>query len=318
MARHGPYRPGALGGGRLTLLGAGLALLSAAAWGTGDFCGGLATRRVPVLLSVLAVQAVGTLLALMFVLAGGEAATDASSLGWAAAAGLGGLLGVTCLYLALSRGTMGLIAPLSGVIAAGVPVMVSVARGSAIHPAAMLGMVLALAAVVAVAMPTSGDAAATGRHPATRERLTEWGLAAVAGLGFAAYFLGVDRAHGAGPGTWWTLFMARAAGLVVVTAFIAVLAATHRLPSFAGARGAAPVLTLSAVGDLGGNLFFVLALGQTTLAVAVVLSSLYPVVTALLARTILGERLTRTALAGVALAIGGVVLIGIGSTAAVS
>ena len=64
MAGRRPDRPGALGGGRLTLLGAALALLSAAAWGTGDFCGGLATRRVPVLLSVLAVQAIGTLLAL--------------------------------------------------------------------------------------------------------------------------------------------------------------------------------------------------------------------------------------------------------------
>jgi drug/metabolite transporter (DMT)-like permease len=270
---------------------------------------------VPVLLSVLAVQAIGTLLALVFVLVSGEAATSGGSLAWAAAAGLGGLLGVTALYLALSRGTMGLIAPLSGVIAAAVPVVVSVARGNPIHPAAMLGMLLALVAVAAVAMPAAGDAAATGRQPATRERLIEWGLASVAGIGFAAYFLGVDRAHTEGAGTWWTLLMARGAGFVVVTACIGALAAAHRLPSFGGATGAAPVLTLSAVGDLGGNLFYVLALGQTTLAVAVVLSSLYPVVTALLARTFLGERLTRTALVGVALAIAGVVLIGVGSTA---
>jgi drug/metabolite transporter (DMT)-like permease len=315
VARHGSHRPGPLGGGRLTLLGAALALLSAAAWGTGDFCGGLATRRVPVLVSVLAVQAIGTLLALMFVLASGEAASGEGSLAWAAAGGLGGLLGVTALYLALSRGTMGLIAPLSGVIAAAVPVMVSVARGNPLHPAAMLGMLLALAAVVAVAMPASGDAAATGRHPQTRERLVEWGLAAVAGIGFAGYFLGVDRAHTEGAGTWWTLLMARGTGFVVIMMFVVVLAATRRLPSFQGAARAAPVLTLSAVGDLGGNLFYVLALGQTTLAVAVVLSSLYPVMTALLARMFLGERLTRTALVGVALAVGGVVLIGIGSTA---
>jgi drug/metabolite transporter (DMT)-like permease len=268
-----------------------------------------------VLLSVFAVQAIGTLLALVFVLASGEAATGWGSLAWAAAAGLGGLLGVTALYLALSRGTMGLIAPLSGVIAAAVPVLVSVARGSPIHPAAAAGMLLALGAVVAVALPAAGDAAASGHHPATRERLVEWGLAAVAGIGFAAYFLGVDRAHGEGAGTWWTLLMARGAGFLVVTAVLVALAATHRLPSLSGVVGAAPVLTLSAVGDLGGNLFYVLALGQTTLAVAVVLSSLYPVGTALLARTFLGERLTRTALVGVGLAIGGVVLIGIGSTA---
>jgi drug/metabolite transporter (DMT)-like permease len=270
---------------------------------------------VPVLLSVFAVQAIGTVLVLLFVLASGEAATDAASLTWAAAAGLGGLLGVTALYLALSRGTMGLIAPLSGVIAAAVPVVVSVARGNPLHPAAMVGMLLALAAVAAVAMPAAGDAAPSGRHPDTPERVLEWLLAGVAGIGFAAYFLGVDRAHSEGAGTWWTLFVARGAGLVVVTGFIVTLAATRRLPSFQGAVAAAPILTLSAVGDLGGNLFYVLALGETTLAIAVVLSSLYPVMTALLARAFLGERLTRTALLGVMLAIAGVVLIGVGTTA---
>lgn len=267
------------------------------------------------IVSVLAVQAIGTLLALAFVLAIGEPAAEARTLAWAAAAGLGGLLGVTALYLALSRGTMGLIAPLSGVIAAAVPVAISVATGSALHPAAMAGMLLALAAIVSVALPASDDAAAP-THPDTRDRLVGWGLAGVAGIGFAAYFLGVDRAHGEGAGTWWTLLVARAAGLAVVGAVFASLVAMRRTPVLTGVAGAAPVLALSAVGDLGGNLFYVLALGQTTLAVAVVLSSLYPVATTLLARVFLGERLTRTALVGVALAIGGVVLIGIGSTAA--
>lgn len=266
------------------------------------------------LVSVLAVQAIGTVLALAFVLGTGEPATGSGPLVWAAAAGLGGLLGVTALYLALARGTMGLIAPLSGVIAAAVPVVISVVTGGAVHPVAMVGMLLALAAVGAVAMPAAGDAAAATLHPTGRARLAEWGLATVAGIGFAAYFLGVDRAHGEGAGTWWTVLAARSAGFVAVMVLVGALAASRRLPSFAGTTAAAPILTLSAVGDLGGNLFYVLALGQTTLAVAVVLSSLYPVMTALLARTFLGERLTPTAMAGVGLAIGGVVLIGIGST----
>lgn len=267
-----------------------------------------------VVVSVLAVQAIGTLCALAFVLGGGEAATEPGSLAWAMAAGIGGLVGITALYLALSRGTMGLIAPLSGVIAAGVPVVVSVATGGAIPPAALLGMLLAVAAVAAVAMPAAGDAAATGRDPTGRDKLTELALAAIAGMGFAAYFLGVDRAHDDGAGTWWTLLAARGAGFVVIMGLVAALAVLRRSPTFTGAAAATPLLALSAMGDLGGNLFYVLALGRTTLAVAVVLSSLYPVVTALLARAFLGERLTRTALAGVTLAIAGVVLIGIGST----
>lgn len=266
------------------------------------------------IVSVLAVQAVGTVLALAIAVGSGEPVRDARPLAWAAAAGLGGLLGVTALYLALSRGTMGLIAPLSGVIAAAVPVVLGVATGGAVHPAAMAGMLLALAAVVLVAMPASDDAAAT-THPDRRTRLMEWGLAAIAGLGFAAYFLGVERAHADGAGTWWTLLAARGAGFVVVAAVFVGLVAVGRSPALGGLAGAAPILMLSALGDLGGNLFYVLALGETTLAVAVVLSSLYPVATTLLARTFLGERLTRTAVLGVALAIGGVVLIGIGSTA---
>lgn len=268
---------------------------------------------MPVLVSVFAVQAIGTLLAFLFVVASGEPGSDGGALVWAAAGGLGGLLGVTALYLALSRGTMGLIAPLSGVIAAAVPVALDVATGGALHPAAMLGMLLALVAVVLVAMPASDDAAAA-THPDARHKLVEWGLAAVAGIGFAAYFLGVDRAHAEGAGTWWTLFAARGASFLVVVALVVVLMAMRRLPTLAGVAAAAPILVLSAVGDLGGNLFYVLALGQTTLAVAVVLSSLYPVATAFLARTFLGERLTRTAIVGVAFAVGGVVLIGVGST----
>ncbi len=74
------------------------------------------------------------------------------------------------------------------------------------------------------------------------------------------------------------------------------------------------LVVASAIGDTCGNLFFVLSRSETTLAVSVVLSSLYPVSTAVLARFVLGERLSRIALIGVGLAIGGVVLIGYGST----
>lgn len=265
------------------------------------------------LVSVLVVQAIGTLVAIAFVLGTAEAVIDPTALAWAAAAGLGGLLGVSALYLALARGTMGVIAPLSGVTAAAIPVLVSVATGEAVHPATLLGMLLALVAVGAVALPAA-EVMGPGRDSRGRERLAEWALAGMAGMGFAAYFLGVDRAHGDGAGTWWTLLVARGAGFVVIVAVFAALAAQRRPPTLAGARSAGPVLALSAVGDLGGNLFYVLALSRTTLAVAVVLSSLYPMFTAVLARVFLGEHLTRPAQAGVVLALTAVVLIGLGST----
>jgi drug/metabolite transporter (DMT)-like permease len=272
---------------------------------------------VPVLATVLVVQAIGTILALVLVLLTAEAGAPTGSLTWAAAGGIGGLVGVTALYLALSRGTMGLIAPLTGVVAASISVVISLLTGHAAQPAALLGMSLALVAVVVVAIPervVADGAAVMG--PDARARSVEWALVVVAGLGFATFFLGIDRAHGEGAGTWWTLLVARGSALVLVSAGIVALMASHRLPSFAGVAAAAPVLSLSAFGDMGGNLFYVLALGETTLAVAVVLSSLYPIATLLLARIFLGERLTRLATFGVGLAIAGVVLIGFGSTAA--
>ena len=196
---------------------------------------------------------------------------------------------MTALYLALSRGTMGLIAPLSGVIAAAVPVLVSVARGQP-HPsrgdaghAAGAGRRGRGGDAGRRAMPRPpGDtlrrasASSSGGWRPSRgsgSRPTSW-----ASTGRIA----TGPARG-GPCSWHA---ARGSSWSWRSSWRSPRPVACRRS--AGPAGAAPVLTLSAVGDLGGNLFYVLALGQTTLAVAVVLSSLYPVMTALLARTFLG------------------------------
>jgi len=293
-------------------LGAALALLSAASWGTGDFFGGLATRRAHVLVALVATQAVGAVLSLSMVVISGEAMPAASALAWACLAGASGVLGLAGLFLALARGTMGLVAPLTAVIAATVPAVVGVARGDPLDQNVALGLLLALAAVALVAMPDRGrtSAVAIGSH----SRSGEWALIAIAGLGFAGFFLGVDQAHGDGAGAWWTLASARWTSLAVLLVVSGALFVAGRAPSARGIRGVLPLVAVSAIGDTGGNLFFVLSRSETTLAVSVVLSSLYPVSTAILARVVLQEHLSRLALMGVALAIGGVVLIGLGST----
>ncbi len=301
-------------------MGALLALISAAVWGAGDFFGGFATRRAPLLVTLIGVQVIGTALSMLMVLVTGEPPTTPEALPWAAAAGICGALGVAALYLALSRGTMGLVAPLTGLIAAAVPTVISFLTGDPLQPLTLLGMLLALGAVVAVAMPAAEPAQRLeeSKAPMARAvsdaRLAEWGLILLAGLGFAGFFLGIDRAHGMGSGPWWTLLVSRSAACAVVLVATVAIAGAGRLPSFRGIAPAVPFIALSAVGDTAGNLFFVLSRAETTLAVSVVLSSLYPLSTAFLARVMLGERLTRTALLGVALAIGGVVLIGIGTT----
>jgi hypothetical protein len=101
----------------LTLLGPLLALLSAASWGAGDFCGGIATRVTNAFTAVLVGQVVGGLLAVVLLVASGESPPPAAAIAWAACGGAIGLGGLACLYAALARGTMGLVAPLTALIA---------------------------------------------------------------------------------------------------------------------------------------------------------------------------------------------------------
>jgi len=110
---------------------------------------------------------------------------------------------------------------------------------------------------------------------------------------------------------WWPLFMVKLAGVLAVLVATAVLLPTGRVPAVRLGLAALLMGCVAGIGDLGGNLFFVLASDEGELAVVIVLTSLYPVVTAILARVYLHERLSPLRLLGVALAIGGVILIGL-------
>jgi drug/metabolite transporter (DMT)-like permease len=287
-----------------------LALLSAAAWGAGDFLGGLITRTTNIVVALVLVQGIGTLLTLGALLVSGEAAPSLSTLLWAALGGLGGLVGLTGLYLGLSRGSMGLVAPLTALIAAAVPALLGLLRGESASPLLIAGMLVALAAVVLISMPDR-----TSAGTPSSQRLgdpSDWLLIVIAGLGFASFYLGVDRAHSEGGGVWWSLMAVRVAALGAALAGTAILVAAGRAPPL-HAAGTLTLATLSALGDSGGNLLYILARAETTLSVAVVLASLYPVSTAVLARLILNERLSRLRIAGVGLAVAGVALIGLAS-----
>jgi drug/metabolite transporter (DMT)-like permease len=304
---------------RLSLLGPALALLSAAAWGAGDFLGGLITRAANVLVALLLVQGFGTLFTLVAVPVAGEPTPALGPMVWAGAGGIGGLVGLAGLYLALSRGTMGLVAPATALIAAALPAGIGLLRGDAAGPVLLVGMLVGLAAVVLISMPE--QSAAPPLDPSTspsapRSGLGDWALIVVAGLGFASFYLGLDRAHGEGGGVWWSLLAVRVAALAVALAVTAVLVAVHRAPSLAVSGSVLPMALLAALGDSGGNLLYILARAETSLSIAVVLVSLYPVSTAILARLVLHERLSRLRLAGVALAVLAVALISLGATGA--
>ncbi|HYI21886.1 MAG TPA: EamA family transporter [Candidatus Limnocylindrales bacterium] len=292
-------------------------LLSAISWGAGDFAGGLLSRRSSVFLAILISQGVGLLGAAALVAISGEAQPSSQSIPWALAAGVSGVVGLGAFYYALSRGTMGVIAPLAALIGAGVPVMVSVAGGETVPPARLLGIALALVAVVLTSLP--GGESNDSEPRRVRVELHELPLIVVSGLGFAGFFLFVDQATTAGE-AWWPLFVVRLAGVSVVlgallvfvlrasrsrgvgTATRSVLGLSRLRASHLPAGRLIALLLLTGLADLGGNAFFLLAKETDALSVAVVLSSLYPVVTTILAAIFLHERLRPTQIAGVALA----------------
>ncbi|MFV2062353.1 MAG: EamA family transporter [Chloroflexota bacterium] len=294
------------------MLAPALALVSAASWGIGDFAGGIATRHSNNLVTVFIAQAVGLAVATLLLFLSDEAMPGSDALVWAALAGVAGTLGLGCFYLALSRGTMGLVAPLTALLAATIPALIGLASGDEVGPLILLGMVAALVAVVVISSPERRPGAprlATYQASSVRE----WLLILGAGVGFAAFFLLIDAAHDAGGAVWWPLFMVKLAGVLAVTLAVLVLVPLGRAVLVSVSVAALLMGSIAGLGDLGGNLFFVLASGEGELAVVVVLSSLYPVSTAVLARIFLHERLGKRKMAGVALAIGGVALIGMGS-----
>jgi len=279
-----------------------LGLASAASWGAGDFSGGLAAKRSP-LLGVLALgQATGTVLIALLALAARESAPPPASLGWAVAAGASGAVGLAALYRGLAIGRMAVVAPVSAVLCAALPVAWGALTDGLPPLPKLLGFALALGGIFLVARAGDEGAGASGPTPGVaRQGLV---LALVAGLGFGGFLVFMHL--GAEGGTFWPLAAARG------TAFLLVLAtalgrsgATAWIP----ARAALPPVILSGALDAGGNALFVLAAQAGRLDVAAVTSSMYPASTVLLAAAVLGERVSRPQGAGIAAVLGAIALI---------
>jgi drug/metabolite transporter (DMT)-like permease len=257
-------------------------------------------------------QTVGLALGSVLLVLSGEAIPGPEAVAWSLMAGVSGVVGVACFYLALSRGTMGLVAPLTALLAASLPALIGLIGGDVVSLLEVLGMVAALAAVVLISLPDrrlGGPVIPT--YHGSRGR--EWLLIVLAGVGFAGFFLAIDAAQGAGGQTWWPLLLVKAAGVASVVSALMALTLLGRRPALRLGRAALLLGVVAGTADFGGNLFFVLASDVGDLSIVVVLSSLYPVVTALLARAVLHERLGSVRLLGVGLAVAGVMLIGLGS-----
>jgi drug/metabolite transporter (DMT)-like permease len=272
-----------------------LALTSAAVYGAADFLGGLASRKTSVFGVVALSQVVGlaALLALLPWLGG---PVDGTDLAWGVAAGVAGASGLVLFFRTLARGVMSVIAPVTAVTAAAVPVLAGLLIGNRISPWAGAGILLALLAVVLVSAE-GGLASLRAARPAS---LT---APLIAGTAFGFFFVLLDRTSADAGLT--PLVAARLASVVLV-----VVVALAGKQSLRVGRAALPLVLVSGVGDMTANALFLLATQQEgQLAITGVLASLYPVSTVVLAQAVLRERLVRAQVAGLGAAVTAVVLI---------
>jgi drug/metabolite transporter (DMT)-like permease len=274
-----------------------LALASAAMWGLADFLGGLQTRRHAVLVVLCGGQACAVAVLLAVVAITGDPLPSAAALGWSLLAGVGGAIGLTALYRSLAIGTMSIVAPVAAVGAA-VPFLAGWASGERPGAVQLAGVGVALGGVVLAAR---SPGARTARNPP--EALV---LAGVAAIGLGVALLGIGRATEAA-GVPWALLGARGPQLVLVGA--AALVTRPAVP-----RRAAELAPIAALGvvDLSANALFALATESGLLSLVSVVGSLYPAFTVLLARLMLGERVTPLQDAGIVVILAGVVAISAG------
>lgn len=277
-----------------------LGLAVAVAYGAADFLGGLSSKRSAVTLVVVVSQLCGLpLLALLVLVAGGTPTGRSMALG--AAAGSVGAVGLWCLYKGLSVGRMSVVAPITAVGAATVPVAWGLAAGERPSAPALVGVVVAIVAVALISRsPSPLEIAAPGARSGLDLAVV---LAVVAGSAFGTVFVLLD-ATGSDAG-FWPLVSGRAASIVLL---VTVAAATRQAMS-PPAWGLLPTIAGAGALDLAANALYLLATRRGLLSLVAVLSSLYPATTVLLARTVLAERLGAQQVVGLALALAGVVLI---------
>lgn len=278
-----------------------LGLAVAASYGAADFFGGLASKRATSWSVVLLAQYVGLAFLTLLLLADRDASPTGGDLLLGVAASSVGVVGVGLLYLGLARGPMGVVAPITAVGSAVVPVAWGLVSGERPAVLALAGVGLALVAVVLVARTTDD-----GTVPATtRIARSTLVVAVAAGLAFGMVF--VLLSHTGDDSGFWPLLSGRLASTTALLVVLAVLG-RHLVPG----GDTRPIVVLAGVFDVGANALFLLASREGLLSLVSVLSSLYPAVTVVLARAVLHERLLRHQLAGLALALLGVALIASG------
>ena len=272
-----------------------LALGAALSWGVSDFVGGVTSRRLPLLWVLFFTQLVGFAVVIPFALAHGTPPFDATAVLAAVLGSLSGLVGIAALYRAIALGVGSIAAPISATGAA-LPVLFGLARGEPTTTLQEIGMACALAGVIA--------ASRTGEEQAHLGSNARLGIACavIAAFGFGGFFILLHEASM--QDVLWAVSIQRATGSLVMAALLLA-----RRPRLVMHRRDVRAVVLVGCLDQLANVLYAFASTVGLVSLSAVLASLYPMVTVILARVVLDERISRLQKSGVALALTGVALV---------
>jgi len=281
-----------------------LALSSAILYGSADFFGGLTARRANTIATVFVSQFVGLVLLLLILPFLPAATVSAHDWVWGFVAGLSGGIGVALLYRALAVGAMAVVAPTTAVIAAMIPVLFAFAHGERLRLWTWTGIALALVAIALISRPPQ-DESKTGEAK-LRALPPGFGLALLSGIAVGIFFLSLARTTVAAG--MWPLIAARIASIALFGSIALVTGRTLLM-----SRTAAATAVTGGALDMAANALYMIAARIGPLSIVVTLASLYPASTVLLARVVLGERLSVIQISGIACALVAVLII-VGTT----
>ncbi|WP_319506487.1 DMT family transporter [uncultured Methanolobus sp.] len=267
-------------------------LAAAACWGAGDFSGGVATKRSGVLIVAIISQIIGIILLASAALLFTESVPPTSDFLWGAAAGLAGGIGLLALYHALSIEKMGIVAPVTAVLSAIVPMTFGIITEGLPTASQLMGFLFAFIGVWLISRDENSP----------KIEMEKLKLPLIAGLGFGFFMILIDQVQSSG--VFWPLVGAR---MATIPTFI--LVASYKKQIKIPALNFLPLIALAGLLDTGGNVFYALAAKAGRMDIAAILTSMYPAVTVLLAWVLLKEKLKNRQWVGVFAVMIAVVLI---------
>lgn len=267
-------------------------------WGASDFAGGYGSRRANAFVLTAFSHACAFALMLAIALGQGGAFPDRASILWAIAAGAVGGFALAIFYRALASGQMGLSAPIAALLGAAIPTMVDIALEGAPSRWSIAGFALAIFAIWLITRPEPERENDESGHP------KGVAAAALAGVGFAGFYLCIHQATGS---PVWVAAISRIGSFTATAVAVAVIRAPIKLDRPAAGLGA-----IAGFFDVSASAMFIYASQRGRLDEAVVITSLYPAITVLLARLVLKEHFSRWKFIGLLAALAAVPLIAAG------